>query len=151
MKVGRLVSFLDELTRWASSRSDLRALALVGSHARNAATDSSDVDLVIIANDPKIYLDDTDWVWQFGMVARQQVEDYGRLTSLRVWYRAGLEVEYGLTDERWAALPLDSGTRQVIEAGMRILFERGEILSRHLIPPGDSNRETWESSSSDVD
>jgi len=74
----------------------------------------------------------TDWVRRFGTVARQQVEDYGLLASLRVWYRDGLEIEYGLTDERWAALPLDEGTRQVIAGGMRVLFERGDMLSRHL-------------------
>jgi hypothetical protein len=53
------------------------------------------------------------------------------LTSVRVWYGDGREIEFGLTDERWAAVPLDEGSRQVIEDGMRILFERGNILSRH--------------------
>ena len=49
-----------------------------------------------------------------GKVERQQVEDYGKATSLRVWYEDWLEVEYGLTDETWAALPLDEGTQAVI-------------------------------------
>jgi hypothetical protein len=52
--------------------------------------------------------------------------------SLRVFYRNGLEVEFGLTDPAWAALPLDEGTRQVIAGGMRVLFERGHNLSRRL-------------------
>jgi len=132
MTAEKVVQFLDEFTQWASTQADLLALALVGSHARDAATETSDVDLVLIANDPNRYLENTDWVRRFGMVEKQQVEDYGLLTSLRVWYRDGLEIEYGLTDERWAALPLDEGTRQVMAGGMRVLFERGDILSRHL-------------------
>lgn len=132
MTTDKVAPFLVEFTRWASAQTDILALALVGSYARNAATETSDVDLVIIADDPRQYLENTDWVRRFGIVERQQVEDYGLLTSLRVWYREGLEIEYGLTDERWAALPLDEGTRQVMAGGIRILFERGDMLSRHL-------------------
>ncbi|MGA8620991.1 MAG: hypothetical protein WB660_21000 [Candidatus Sulfotelmatobacter sp.] len=55
---------------------------------------------------------------------------YGRVTSLRVWYSRGYEVEYGLTDESWIAFPLDQGTKQVISDGIRILFERESLLSR---------------------
>ena len=124
--------FLDDITRWASAQPDILALALVGSYARNAAHETSDVDLVLISMQPDYYLNSRDWIQQFGTVEKQQVEDYGLVTSLRVWYSGGLEVEYGLTDERWAARPLDEGTRQVIADGMRILFEREVILSQHL-------------------
>jgi predicted nucleotidyltransferase len=133
MTIERVAPFLNDVTRWARAQADIQALALVGSYARDAATESSDVDLVIIALDPKRYLEKADWVRRFGTVAKQQVEDYGLLISLRIWYRDGLEIEYGLTDERWAAVPLDGGTRRVITDGMRVLFERGDILSRHLI------------------
>jgi len=104
---------------------------LEGSYARDAATETSDVDLVIIANHPEKYLEDTEWLWRFGTVRRQQVEDYGLLASIRVWYSDGLEVEYGLTGPRWAARPLDAGTRRVMADGMQILFERGGLLSQH--------------------
>lgn len=71
------------------------------------------------------------WIQRFGQVQQQQIEDYGLLTSIRVWYADGREVEYGLTDEKWAAWPLDEGTRRVISDGMRILFERAPLLSPH--------------------
>jgi hypothetical protein len=72
------------------------------------------------------------WFSEFGLVENWQLEDYGKLQSLRVWYKGGLEVEYGFTDKSWAELPLDKGTRQVIADGMRILFEREKILTRIL-------------------
>ena len=133
-KVGR---FLEAITSWAASQADLQGLALVGSYARNTPKPTSDVDLVLVVNEPNRYLQDIDWISAFGEIERHQIERYGLVTSVRVWYRDGLEVEFGLAGPEWAAIPLDEGTRQVIEDGMRVLFERGGILSRHLLqrPP----------------
>jgi hypothetical protein len=57
------------------------------------------------------------------------VEDYGKVTSLRLWYRNGPEVEFGLTTPDWAAPPLDEGTRRVITDGMVVLQEKLPLLS----------------------
>ena len=132
MMIDKVALFLNQITQWASAQTDILALALVGSYAINAAKANSDVDLVLIALEPRRYLQDQSWVQRFGTVEKSQVEEYGLLTSVRVWYHNGLEIEYGLTDERWAAIPLDAGTQRVIADGMQVLFERGDILSRHL-------------------
>ena len=131
MIVGKINQFLSDVTQWASSQSDIQALALVGSYARNAAKETSDVDLVLITTNRDQYLRDTSWIQNFGNIEKQQIEDYGLLISIRTWYTDGREVEYGITDERWAAVPLEEGTRRVIMDGMQILSERGDILSRH--------------------
>jgi hypothetical protein len=101
------------------------------------------VDLVIIAEDPDRYLNNTDWLRVFGIVITQKVEDYGKLTSLRVWYESGLEVEYGFTTRDWAKSPLDAGTKRVIEDGMRVLFEKERLLSPHEKPTHQSQRGRW--------
>jgi len=88
------------------------------------------VYLVIIAREPKKYLEDTRWAEQFGAIDGQRIEHYGKVTSLRVWYSGSYEVEYGFSDETLWALPLDAGTKKVIFNGMKILSERGSILSR---------------------
>ncbi|MFZ1466645.1 MAG: nucleotidyltransferase domain-containing protein [Anaerolineae bacterium] len=129
MPFDKVHRFLNEFVEWAEMQPDIQAVALVGSHARNAATESSDVDLVVITRQPDEYLRRTEWAQRFGQVLHHHIEDYGLLISLRVWYADGPEVEYGLTDERWSALPLDEGTQRVITDGMRILFERTPILS----------------------
>lgn len=122
--------FLSEFSRWAASQPGILASALLGSYARNEATGASDVDLVIIAREPKTYLQDTRWAQRFGTMSRQQIESYGKVTSLRVWYSGSHEVEYGFTNEQWSSLPLDEGAKKVISDGMEILSERGSILSR---------------------
>ncbi len=128
-------AFIDAFTQWATAQPDIQAVALVGSYARNAATETSDIDFVILANEPSKYLENPGWINQFGSVKRQQTEKYGKLTSLRVWYVNGYEVEYGITTPDWAALPLDAGTQRVIQDGLHVLFEREALLGSHIPNP----------------
>ena len=124
----RVDAFLFEFKRWAATEVGIHAVALVGSHARNKATAESDVDLIVVVSPPNVYLKHRQWTSLFGNVIRDQVEDYGKCTSLRVWYE-GFEVEYGFVDEGWAALPPDEGTRQIVSDGMKVIFERKPLLS----------------------
>jgi predicted nucleotidyltransferase len=125
----RVEQFLSEFSHWATDQGDIEAVALVGSYARGTATETSDVDLVLLANQPDLYLQERTWTRRFGKVVNERVEDYGKLISLRVRYADGLEVEYGLTDASWAVVPLDEGTREVISRGMKVLLDRGALLS----------------------
>ena len=46
-------AFLNQFAEWSSNQPDIHAVALVGSYARQTATDASDVDLVIVASRPE--------------------------------------------------------------------------------------------------
>jgi predicted nucleotidyltransferase len=129
--IEQIRDFLDAFVAWASDRSDVQGIALVGSYARGEARDDSDIDLVILTQQPDKYLNDIKWTERFGSVEKYQTEDYGKLISLRIWYQNGVEVEYGITTPDWVAIPLDAGTCEVILGGMVVLFERGILLSRH--------------------
>ena len=122
--------FLQNFAKWASSQADIQGVALVGSYARQTPKETSDVDLVVIADHQKDFLKDLKWINHFGDVRQKQIELYGKVTSVRVWYTNGLELEYGVTDTSWATQPLDEGTLHVISYGMRVIFERGNILCR---------------------
>ncbi len=122
--------FLEAFVNWASAHEDVQAIALVGSYARGEARDDSDIDLVLLTDQSQKYLEELKWIERFGVVEKQQTEDYGKLTSIRVWYQNGYEVEYGITTPDWAAIPLDAGTQEVIRDGIIVLFERGNLLSR---------------------
>jgi len=133
-KTIQVIDFIEDFMRWSKRRKDIRALALVGSYARETAKEKSDVDLVIIVNDPQKYITDTEWARVFGVVIAKNIEDYGKLTSLRIWYESGLEIEYGFTTREWVKTPLDKGTKRVIDDGMRVLFEKEVLLSPHEKP-----------------
>jgi predicted nucleotidyltransferase len=100
----------------------------VGSHARNDAAQNSDVDLVILTDAPRAFLRDRSWAETFGRVVSQNVEDYGKLVSLRVHYEHGVEVEFGFAEPSWAAAPLDPGTCEVVSGGIRVLFDRCGVM-----------------------
>jgi predicted nucleotidyltransferase len=89
MSLNKTEVLINKFTEWARTQPDVTALALVGSHARNAATETSDIDLVVITAQPNKYLMDLSWIRPFGRVDRHQIEDYGKLTSIRVWYEDG--------------------------------------------------------------
>jgi predicted nucleotidyltransferase len=135
--------FLRHFREWAETQTEITGVLLVGSHARGQARAGSDVDLVILARAPGRYLQERSFVEQFGAVARTEEEDWGRLISLRVWYADGGEVEFGLTDPGWAALPVDPGTREVVSDGARIILDpEGELdrLVRECPPVWQSGR-----------
>ena len=140
-KLIQVIDFIEDFIRWSKKRKDIRAVALVGSYAREAATEASDIDLVVISEKPREYIANTEWTRVFGKAIAQKVEDYGKLTSLRVWYESGLEIEFGFTTRDWAKTPLDKGTKQVIDDGMRVLFEKEVLLSPHETPTHRSQRD----------
>ena len=129
---GAVTRFLRLFREWAAAQPDIQAAALVGSHARGSAGPTSDIDLLILADEPERFLTDTTWTETFGTPAAVSREHYGNLMSFRVHYQDAVEVEFGFTTVRWAEVPVDPGTRDVISGGMRVLVERGPILSRLL-------------------
>ena len=131
MGTAQIVSnFLDRVTDWVAHQPTIAAVALVGSHARGEARPDSDIDLVLLCTEPHVFLTETSWIHRFGEVRTCHTEEWGAVTSLRVYYTDGLEVEFGMTTLAWAAVPVDPGTRHVVSHGMRILWDREGVLAR---------------------
>ncbi len=127
-------AFLQRIVEWAKNEPYLMALALVGSHARGEASPESDVDLILLLRNPKEYLKDRDWISEFGEPGHIVQEEWGKVTSLRVLYADGLEVEFGLANLEWGSDPSDEGDAQVIENGLVVLYEKNGHLSNKLKP-----------------
>ena len=126
-------NLLKKIKNWAYKNNDLDSLLLVGSYARNKAHQDSDIDLVLIFNDPKKYVNNLDWIREFGKIKRYEVEHWGRVTSIRTWYKNGIEVEFGITSAEWAEIPVDSGTIRVVSDGSKILVDKSKKLEQLLL------------------
>ncbi|KKR16703.1 MAG: hypothetical protein UT45_C0004G0034 [Candidatus Daviesbacteria bacterium GW2011_GWA2_39_33] len=121
--------FIGEFTDWAKKQDEILGTLLVGSYARGTARPDSDIDIVIITNNPDIYANNNDWVTSFGKVKEFKDEDYKIVKGKRVFYENGLEVEYGITTPVWVKIdPVDPGTYRVISEGSKILCDKDEIL-----------------------
>ena len=72
----------------AACRADARVVAafLGGSHARGTARPDSDLDVVILVEHPRLYLEGTEWTRQFGDVVTLEREDWGMVQALRATY-----------------------------------------------------------------
>jgi hypothetical protein len=123
-------AFLEAFCDWARSQPEIEAVALVGSYARDAPKEDSDVDLVILTRAVDRYVRDRKWISLFGQVSECHDENYGRVTSVRSFYENGLEVEYGFSKPDWADTPINAGTLRVISQGMKVLHDPHGIIAR---------------------
>jgi predicted nucleotidyltransferase len=109
---------------WAESESLICGIALVGSYAYGRPSMASDVDLVVLTDNPARYTARTDWVSSFAQHARLiRTAQWGPVTERRLRLRSGLQVDIAFTTPAWAAVPLDAGTRRVLAAGHLILYD----------------------------
>ena len=120
--------YIEEITQWAVSIDAIRALALVGSHARNQARPDSDIDFLFLCEDKEVLLQDLSWISQFGKITSYSREEWGMVTSIRVFYQDGQEIEFGVAPIKWAHLPVDAGTQKVVSDGMIILKDINKLL-----------------------
>lgn len=116
---------LEPVRRWASAREDLRAVLLVGSYARGAARPGSDVDLVVLVDDPDAAVRDGTLAAALGAVERPALERWGPITALRAFCADGLELELDFGRAGWVTdVPLDAGTARVLGDGARVIVDR---------------------------
>jgi aminoglycoside 6-adenylyltransferase len=109
---------------WAPHHPDVLAVALVGSWAREAAHEDSDVDVVVVSSTPEARVAAGDWPAGLTAAAVLRRRRWGVLIETRLGLRDGLEFEIGVVPERWTATaPPDAGTARVVRDGMRIYYD----------------------------
>jgi predicted nucleotidyltransferase len=133
-RIAEVRQLLARVRDWAAQRPDVAAVVLVGSWAHDEARMDSDVDLVVLTDAQQSYLHDERWVAELGGLRVVRTAPWGPLTERRFVLPTGLEVEVGIAPKAWAATdPIDWGTRRVVDDGMCIIHDPGELLSRLAI------------------
>ena len=120
----------EAFARWARRRADIRAVALVGSHARGEAREDSDVDVVVLTDDPPAYIDDDTWIAEVGAHSVTRTRRWGMLVERRLLMPGGLELDVGIVSPAWASTdPLDAGTARVVRDGLVPLHDPDGLLA----------------------
>ncbi|MFZ5376297.1 MAG: nucleotidyltransferase domain-containing protein [Patescibacteria group bacterium] len=124
-----VVDFEHKLKKWAQGQLDILAIGLVGSYARNTATENSDFDVMILVEEPSKYLLNNNWLNSFGKVERIIEEDWGAVKTHRVFYDNSAEIEFNIAHKSWAKTnPIDEGTIRPVSDGMKIIYDPEKIL-----------------------
>ena len=107
-------------------------VALVGSHARGTARTDSDLDLVLLVQEPDRLLKSSGWFSYFGEgTVLIRTEDFGGVQERRLLTADGHEIEICVGQPNWAAVdPVDPGTAAVVRDGFRALYDPTGLLSR---------------------
>ncbi len=110
------------VAEWAEEREDVLLLVVVGSQARQdvPADKWSDLDLVLVVEDPAPYLAEAGWVAEFGRPVLTFLEPTfaGEYRERRVLYETGEDVDFVL-------LPPAAVERMLATPGVAGLFARG--------------------------
>lgn len=116
--------FFDKLKEYARNTSYIESIIIIGSYAKRTNRENSDLDIVIVTSNKTGMISSQDFIHNFGDVYKQQTEYYGACTSIRVWYKDGKEVEFGLVEPSWILTPLDAGTYQVLSDGYKLVIDK---------------------------
>ena len=112
---------LKNICAWCEEDSRIKTLILVGSYARGEESENSDIDLMVVTDDKESLLSDCTWIDIYGKSREYRFEYYGPCTSVRVFYEDGTEIEYGIVGTSWLNVPLDEGTKRVLQDGYKVL------------------------------
>ena len=128
-RVGEVDRVLERLLGWARRQSDVRAVALVGSWARDEASEDSDIDVVLLTTMPDRYIEAEEWLHAIDGTRILKTERWGAATERRLVLGNGLEVEVDISTPEWASVaPVDPGTARVVLDGMRAIYDPDALL-----------------------
>jgi aminoglycoside 6-adenylyltransferase len=129
---------IKQLTSWSLDRPDVRAAVVLGSQARRdiPADSLSDLDMLVIVQDPSIYLSDVAWLSTFGEPCLSFVEStaVGNFRERRVLFRDGTDVDFSLAPVAAAQQLVDQQVpveiADVFRRGFKILVDKDRLAAR---------------------
>ena len=120
---------------WARERPDVRAAIQVGSHARveTPADRWSDLDVILLVDDPEVYAADARWVEEFGTPVLTFLERtaVGEQPERRVLYETGEDVDFPLIRvSALERLKSSDNAAALLGRGFRVLVDKIELEPR---------------------
>jgi aminoglycoside 6-adenylyltransferase len=124
-----------QVADWARERDDVRAAAVVGSQARTEtpADKYSDLDVVLLVDDPEPYAQDSGWVAEFGTPVLTFLEPtaVGDQRERRVLYETNEDVDFPLIPvSALDQLESSENATTLLARGYRVLYDEIGLTER---------------------
>jgi aminoglycoside 6-adenylyltransferase len=142
-------SLESRITAWAAAHPNLVAGVVVGSRGRSdhPADQWSDLDLVIFADEPGKFIQDGTWLEGFGPLWASWLDDTG--AGYPEWfalYAGGLKVDIVFVpvqagDETLADMLRSFAHQDVLQRGVRVLFDKTSLASPAGVPLPDTGNQ----------
>ena len=116
---------------WMKKNKKVEGALLIGSYAKGTQREDSDVDFIIIVEDPTEWIEKSKWVKEFGAVVSMNQENYEDVLALRVYFQDDVELEFGFVTKEWLTKPYKEATQEALSGGYKILVDNNGILN-HL-------------------
>lgn len=128
---------IDRFRAWAERAPDVQALAIVGSRARaqDPADEWSDVDVVIVADDPARYLANSEWLADIGRCRLTFVQEspFAGLYERRAHFDGGTVFDLVVIAPDVMGLAADlPATADLISRGWRALVDKQGLAARFV-------------------
>jgi aminoglycoside 6-adenylyltransferase len=127
--VDNIETLLARIVAWARHRPDVHAALVVGSHARAEfpADRWSDVDIILMVDDPMAYAADAGWLTTFGrpLLTFTEPTAVGGFVERRVLFDSGQDVDFALlplTEPEQIVNHPDAAV--VLGRGFRVLYDQ---------------------------
>jgi predicted nucleotidyltransferase len=118
------------------TRDDLRALAVCGSWARGCPRRDSDLDLLILAREPKKWRTDLNWLRDLPFertglrIHSVETSMYGAVWSAHIRLGFDIELEISFGETAWASDALDSGSLRIVSDGLVVEVDKDGLLTK---------------------
>src|SRR6056297_98372 len=129
-------AIVQKFIRYSTTCENFRAAAIIGSRARTEkpADEFSDLDILILSNEPEKHIDNTDWLSEIGEVHITFVETLplGNGKERRVMFANALDVDFAIVPASQSEAMFSSpDIISVFKKGYKILFDKDDLFS-HL-------------------
>ncbi|MBN1680697.1 MAG: aminoglycoside 6-adenylyltransferase [Anaerolineae bacterium] len=130
-------SLLERFITWAETEPTIQGAVIVGSRARRErpADQWSDLDLVIFATDPQMFISTTAWLDHIGPFWLSFLEKTmgGATLERRVLFEGMLDVDFVFEPvEMIAKLTSETDTLDIVQRGVRVVVDKNGALTHTL-------------------
>ncbi|OMF21463.1 hypothetical protein BK133_28260 [Paenibacillus sp. FSL H8-0548] len=117
-----------EFVMWAGGQSHIAGIALVGPCADDENEEETDLSLLLISDKKAKTVEAILHQFQFEAIDELTKEERGPLTSLRISYASGIDMELGVAEEAWLHAPLEQAAEFAFIQGFKVLLEQEALF-----------------------
>lgn len=134
--MSRFETIISNFVQWGNSTDKIYAALVIGSQARtdHPADDNSDLDIIMVADEPSCFLKSNQWLEQIGNVNISFVENtIGGGKERRILFDNALDVDFVILSPTNFMDAMGSSEVSILKRGYRILIDKIGLAS--ILPP----------------